>query len=84
MPKKNTQETSQDFEKQLERLKQVVAELEQEDLPLEQGLALYKEGAELVKACRERLKNARNEVEILSQGVFEPFADATMAEVEED
>lgn len=63
----------EDFEKQLARLRDIVAVLEQGETPLEQGLALYKEGATLVAACRERLAAARNEVEILNQGVFQAF-----------
>ena len=63
----------EDFDKQLTRLKEIVATLEQGDTPLEKSLALYKEGAALVAVCRERLAGARNEVEILSQGVFQPF-----------
>ena len=69
MARKNTE----DFERNLKRLAQIVEELESEATPLERGLELYKEGAALVTACRERLESARNEVEILSKGVFEPF-----------
>ena len=67
-----------DFEAQLARLQVVVDQLEQGDIPLEQSLALFKEGQELVKDCRERLAAARHAVEVFSQdGVvpFEPDAD---------
>lgn len=62
-----------EYEKLLKRLAEIVELLEAGDVPLEKGLALYKEGAALVASCRERLDKARNEVEILSQGVFSAF-----------
>ncbi len=62
------------FEQRLERLQQVVERLEGADLPLEESVALYKEGLALGKACREQLDKARNEVRILAEdGSFVPF-----------
>ena len=75
------------FEDRLERLKEVVEKLERGDLPLEQGVALYKEGLELVKACGKQLETARHEVKIVSEGLIREFdslealaADPTDAE----
>ncbi|MFP5221309.1 MAG: exodeoxyribonuclease VII small subunit [Acidobacteriota bacterium] len=53
----NASETS--FEKNLERLQQIVDQLESGELPLEQGVALYKEGQTLAGACRKQLGEAR-------------------------
>nr|WP_287410882.1 exodeoxyribonuclease VII small subunit [Pseudodesulfovibrio sp.] len=61
------------FEKKLERLKEVVDKLERGDQPLEEGVALYKEGLELVKGCGSQLENARNEVRIVSEGLIKEF-----------
>lgn len=61
------------FESRLERLKEVVEKLERGDQPLEEGVALYKEGLELVKACGKQLENARHEVTIVSQGLIKEF-----------
>ena len=46
------------FEERLEALEAVVADLEGEDLPLEQSLARYKEGVEHLRACRGLLDDA--------------------------
>ncbi len=48
-----------DYEAAMARLQEVVAALEAGDLPLERGVALYKEGLGLSRACRERLRTAR-------------------------
>ncbi|HKI80392.1 MAG TPA: exodeoxyribonuclease VII small subunit [Pseudodesulfovibrio sp.] len=61
------------FEDRLERLKLVVEQLERGDLPLEEGVALYKEGLELVKACGKQLETARHEVKLVSDGLVREF-----------
>ena len=47
------------FEKGVKRLHKIVSLLEEGDLPLEKGLALFSEGAALAKSCRERLETAK-------------------------
>jgi len=61
------------FESRLERLKGIVEKLERGDLPLEDGVALYKEGLELSKTCGKQLENARHEVKIVSEGLVKEF-----------
>ncbi|EGB16211.1 Exonuclease VII small subunit [Pseudodesulfovibrio mercurii] len=61
------------FEDRLERLKLVVEQLERGDLPLEEGVALYKEGLTLVKACGKQLETARHEVKLVSEGLVREF-----------
>jgi len=61
------------FESRLERLRDVVGKLERGDLPLEEGVALYKEGLKLVKACGKQLENARHEVKVVSEGLIKEF-----------
>ena len=63
------------FEDQLKRLQAIVSELEKTDIALEKSVALYKEGVELAKSCREQLKAARQEVTVLSEGFFTPFKE---------
>lgn len=65
-----------DFESQLKRLQEIVAELESGKASLERGVALYKEGVNLARDCRERLQNARNEIRVFSHGVFELFDES--------
>jgi exodeoxyribonuclease VII small subunit len=47
------------FEKNMERLQQIVDQLESGELPLEKGVALYSEGQALAASCREQLAKAR-------------------------
>lgn len=61
------------FDAKLGELQRIVSRLENEDLPLESGVALFKEGVALAKNCRKQLESARNEVMVLSQGLLEPF-----------
>lgn len=64
-----------DFEARLERLGKIVEELEKGDLPLEHGVALYKEGRELAKNCRKQLEEAKNEIKLVTDDMmldFEP------------
>jgi exodeoxyribonuclease VII small subunit len=74
------------FEDRLERLKLVVEQLERGDLPLEEGVALYKEGLELVKACGKQLETARHEVKLVSDGLVREFdaLEALTSETEDE
>lgn len=72
------QETKQTFEAGMERLEQIVKQLEQGDLPLERSLELFEEGMKISESCRRQLEEAENKVELLvkkSDGkvVAEPF-----------
>ncbi len=74
------------FEELLERLEQIVAEMEAAELPLEKLLSSYEEGMRLVKACGDRLADAEQKVEILSKGApaagavpISPAAAASLA-----
>lgn len=61
------------FEERLARLQEIVSSLETGNLPLEQGLTIYKEGVELSRSCRQQLEKARNEVRLLTSQGLEPF-----------
>lgn len=57
------------FEERLEALEGVVADLEGEELPLEQSLARYKEGVEHLRACRALLDDAESRLaELVGEG----------------
>ncbi|MUM78674.1 exodeoxyribonuclease VII small subunit [Pseudodesulfovibrio sp. F-1] len=75
--------SGESFEERLARLKDVVDRLEQGDLPLEQGVALYKEGLALAQACGKQLETARQEVRIVSDGLVREF-EALESMVTED
>ncbi|MDD3313584.1 exodeoxyribonuclease VII small subunit [Pseudodesulfovibrio sp.] len=61
------------FEERLERLKSIVERLERGDLPLEEGVELYKEGLAQAQACSRQLETARHEVKIVSDGLVKEF-----------
>jgi exodeoxyribonuclease VII small subunit len=60
------------FEELLARLEQIVADMENAEMPLEKLLAGYEEGMRLVKACGDRLADAEQKVEILSRAAATP------------
>ncbi|WP_045223060.1 exodeoxyribonuclease VII small subunit [Desulfonatronum thioautotrophicum] len=61
------------FDANLSELQRIVSRLENEDLPLETGVGLFKEGVALAQNCRKLLESARNDVMVLSQGLQEPL-----------
>jgi len=62
------------FEARLERLKGVVDALERGELPLEEALALYKEGLSLAGELGRQLEGAKNEVRLAQDGILKEFA----------
>jgi exodeoxyribonuclease VII small subunit len=69
-----------DFEKSLAKLEQIVAEMESDELKLDEMLAKFKEGMALAEACTKRLNEAERTIEMLvkteSGGVeVTPFAE---------
>ena len=59
------------FEKAMEQLEQVVADLETGDIPLEKALKKFEEGMALSKYCADRLDETEKKVSLLladSQG----------------
>jgi len=72
-------EASPSFEVSLERLEQIVRELENGSLPLERALELFEEGMKLSELCRKQLEVAENKIEMLvrkadGKVVAEPFS----------
>jgi len=55
------------FEQALERLEQVVAQLESGDVPLEQAIELYQEGMKLSSICSSKLQQVESKIEMLIQ-----------------
>lgn len=56
------------FEKALEELETLVTRMEDGKLPLEESLAAYQRGAELIKYCESRLTDAQARIAILDGG----------------
>ena len=55
------------FEEAMERLDAITVRMEQENLPLDEMMALYKEGLELQKYCVKVLDTTEKEIMILQQ-----------------
>jgi len=54
-------------------LEKIVAEMESGKLTLEDSLAAYKRGAELLSFCRARLDDAQAQVRVLEEGELSEF-----------
>jgi exodeoxyribonuclease VII small subunit len=61
------------FEKALEELEALVARMEDGKLPLEESLAAYQRGAELIKFCESRLADAQARIAILDGETLRDF-----------
>jgi exodeoxyribonuclease VII small subunit len=64
---------TQGFEAAMAELEQVVADMESGNLTLEDSLAAYKRGAELLQLCRGRLEDAQQQVRVLEEGTLKAF-----------
>lgn len=61
------------FEKALEELEGLVARMEDGKLPLEESLAAYQRGAELIKFCESKLSAAQARIAILDGDTLRDF-----------
>ena len=57
-----------DFEGAMTRLEEIVGLLERGDAPLEQAMALFEEGAKLLRECTAQLDEAEQKVTLLTIG----------------
>ena len=62
------------YEAAMAELEQIVADMEAGKLSLEQSLAAYKRGAELLAFCRGRLEDAEQQVRVLEDGLLKEFS----------
>ena len=73
------------FEKAMNRLEEIVDEMESGKMMLEELIVRYEEGMKLVKVCQERLASAEQRIDIITRNhagkpvvkEFEPSADAS-------
>lgn len=63
------------FEQALEELETIVERMEDGSLSLDQSLASYKRGAELVKTCETALERAREQVRVLDGELLRPLSE---------
>jgi len=63
-------ESTPSFETALAELEGIVEQMEAGELTLEQSLAQYKRGAELLKFCQSALADAQTQIKVLDDGVL--------------
>lgn len=56
------------FEQSMARLDEIVRHLEKGDMPLNDSLALFEEGAALIRSCEKQLDEAEQKVVKLRKG----------------
>lgn len=71
------------FEASITRLDEIVRLLERGDVPVEESLKLFEEGATLMKRCNALLDKAEQKVELVmkdksGEPVLEPFDSETV------
>jgi len=69
-------QTPQSFEAALAELDGIVAAMEAGQLPLEQSLAAYKRGTQLLQFCQQALADAQQQVRILEANTLQNFPSA--------
>ena len=76
------------FEGAMDRLEEIVEQMESGKMMLEELIGRYEEGMKLVKTCQERLANAEQKIEIITRNSagkavvkeFEPAQEAAPPE----
>lgn len=76
MPRSPAPEPPPTYEQALSELERLVQAMEGGQLPLDQLLASYKRGAELLQLCRSRLQAVEDQVKLLDEGRLEPWTAA--------
>lgn len=66
----------QSFEEAMKNLEGIVEKLEEGDVPLEEAIAIYKQGMDLSRLCHSKLKSVEDQLtQILNEdGQLEGFA----------
>jgi exodeoxyribonuclease VII small subunit len=67
MPTAKKPEPGQNFESALDRLEEIVEQMESGKMMLEELIVRYEEGMKLVKVCQERLASAEQRIEIITR-----------------
>lgn len=61
------------YEAAVQELEALIARIESGQLPLEQMLAGYQRGAQLLAFCRARLQAVQDQVKVLDEGGLQPW-----------
>ena len=69
----NSQAKIDSFESAMAELNRIVDQLENGELPLEQSIAVYQRGVELVRYCAKQLEKVDRQIEVLDKEMLKPF-----------
>ena len=61
------------FEAALAELEQIIQGMEGGRLPLEESIAAYRRGNELLKHCQQQLSDAERKIQVLENGALRDF-----------
>jgi exodeoxyribonuclease VII small subunit len=61
------------FETALSELEQIVHTMEDGRLPLEESIAAYRRGSELLRHCQQQLSDAERKIQVLEDGALRDF-----------
>jgi exodeoxyribonuclease VII small subunit len=62
------------FHEKMEKINGIVDQLEKEQIPLEDALALFEEGVTLIKECQSFLKETEQKITVINESAEEvPF-----------
>jgi len=64
------------FEQALEKLEQIVTEIEEGKVSLEESIEKYAEGTRLIQQCRSILEAAEKKIQVLAKGQGESLEPA--------
>lgn len=75
------------FEDALQRIEEIVSEIEEGSVPLEESIDKYAEGTKLIEHCRTVLGNAEKKIQLLTKGqdqALEPAGELPDDDAEDD
>ncbi len=78
--KKVVKSQPQNFEAASVELESIVAKMEAGQMPLEDSLAAYKRGIELLQYCQNTLQNAQQQVRILEADMLKNYSTSGIDE----
>jgi len=72
------------FEQALEKLEQIVSQIEEGQVPLEESIERYAEGIQLIRKCRAILERAERKIQLLAKAEGQALAVEGELPEEED
>ena len=65
------------YEAALAELEQIVHNMEGGQLPLEESIAAYRRGSDLLRHCQQQLSDAERKIQVLENGALRDFDSAS-------